>query len=461
MKRAAFHTLGCKVNSYETENMQKALMAAGYEICSFEEKADVYIINTCTVTNVADRKSRQMIRRARSMNEKAIVVAAGCYAQASGEKLKEEIPVDLILGNREKQQIAAVLERYLEKTGEFSRSGAQPAEGVLDSCQTGARGAALAPALGHIPAVPGREHTRAFLKIQDGCNQFCSYCIIPFVRGRVRSRGRSDIRREAEQFAAQGFRELVLTGIHLSSYGSDPGASGDLGQVIASLDDLPGIERIRVGSLEPLIITEEFVRGLQALRHFCPHFHLSLQSGSDAVLKRMNRHYSAETYRRGVDMIRRVFPEAAITTDVIVGFPGETEQEFSESEAFIRELNFYETHIFPYSRREGTRAAAMPDQRTRAEKAERASRLSELNRQRIREFLERRIGRSEEILTEEWVERGGARYLVGNTREYVKIAIPEQRFGESRIRENCLVSGRVGGFLEDGILLMEDIAAVR
>ena len=479
MKRAAFHTLGCKVNSYETENMQKALMAAGYEICSFEEKADVYIINTCTVTNVADRKSRQMIRRARSMNEKAIVVAAGCYAQASGEKLKEEIPVDLILGNREKQQIAAVLERYLEKTGEFSRSGAQPAEGVLDSCQTGAGGAeqpaegvldscqtgaggaALSPALNHIPAASGREHTRAFLKIQDGCNQFCSYCIIPFVRGRVRSRGRSDIRREAEQFAAQGFRELVLTGIHLSSYGSDPGASGDLGQVIASLDDLPGIERIRVGSLEPLIITEEFVRGLQALRHFCPHFHLSLQSGSDAVLKRMNRHYSAETYRRGVDMIRRVFPEAAITTDVIVGFPGETEQEFSESEAFIRELNFYETHIFPYSRREGTRAAAMPDQRTRAEKAERASRLSELNRQRIREFLERRIGRSEEILTEEWVERGGARYLVGNTREYVKIAIPEQRFGESRIRENCLVSGRVGGFLEDGILLMEDIAAVR
>lgn len=479
MKRAAFHTLGCKVNSYETENMQKALMAAGYEICSFEEKADVYIINTCTVTNVADRKSRQMIRRARSMNEKAIVVAAGCYAQASGEKLKEEIPVDLILGNREKQQIAAVLERYLEKTGESSRSGAQPAEGVLDSCQTGARGAeqpaegafdscqtgaggaALAPALGHIPAAPGREHTRAFLKIQDGCNQFCSYCIIPFVRGRVRSRGRSDIRREAEQFAAQGFRELVLTGIHLSSYGSDPGASGDLGQVIALLDDLPGIERIRVGSLEPLIITEEFVRGLQALRHFCPHFHLSLQSGSDAVLKRMNRHYSAETYRRGVDMIRRVFPEAAITTDVIVGFPGETEQEFSESEAFIRELNFYETHIFPYSRREGTRAAAMPDQRTRAEKAERASRLSELNQQRIREFLERRIGRSEEILTEEWVERGGTRYLVGNTREYVKIAIPEQRFGESRIRENCLVSGRVGGFLEDGILLMEDIAAVR
>lgn len=479
MKRAAFHTLGCKVNSYETENMQKALMAAGYEICSFEEKADVYIINTCTVTNVADRKSRQMIRRARSMNEKAIVVAAGCYVQASGEKLKEEIPVDLILGNREKQQIAAVLERYLEKTGESSRSGAQPAEGVLDSCQTGARGAeqpaegafdscqtgaggaALAPALGHIPAAPGREHTRAFLKIQDGCNQFCSYCIIPFVRGRVRSRGRSDIRREAEQFAAQGFRELVLTGIHLSSYGSDPGASGDLGQVIASLDDLPGIERIRVGSLEPLIITEEFVRGLQALRHFCPHFHLSLQSGSDAVLKRMNRHYSAETYRRGVDMIRRVFPEAAITTDVIVGFPGETEQEFSESEAFIRELNFYETHIFPYSRREGTRAAAMPDQRTRAEKAERASRLSELNQQRIREFLERRIGRSEEILTEEWVERGGTRYLVGNTREYVKIAIPEQRFGESRIRENCLVSGRVGGFLEDGILLMEDIAAVR
>ncbi len=479
MKRAAFHTLGCKVNSYETENMQKALMAAGYEICSFEEKADVYIINTCTVTNVADRKSRQMIRRARSMNEKAIVVAAGCYAQASGEKLKEEIPVDLILGNREKQQIAAVLERYLEKTGESSRSGAQPAEGAFDSCQTGAGsgeqpiegafdscqtgagGAALAPALGHIPAAPGREHTRAFLKIQDGCNQFCSYCIIPFVRGRVRSRGRSDIRREAEQFAAQGFRELVLTGIHLSSYGSDPGASGDLGQVIALLDDLPGIERIRVGSLEPLIITEEFVRGLQALRHFCPHFHLSLQSGSDAVLKRMNRHYSAETYRRGVDMIRRVFPEAAITTDVIVGFPGETEQEFSESEAFIRELNFYETHIFPYSRREGTRAAAMPDQRTRAEKAERASRLSELNRQRIREFLERRIGRSEEILTEEWVERGGARYLVGNTREYVKIAIPEQRFGESRIRENCLVSGRVGGFLEDGILLMEDIAAVR
>lgn len=442
MRRAAFHTLGCKVNSYETEAMQKALCDAGYEICSFEEKADVYIINTCTVTNMADRKSRQMIHRARSRSASAIVVAAGCYAEAAGARLKEDIAVDILIGNKEKRRIAEILEHYFEKTG---------AECKALNEENDLFGATK----------PFGGHTRAFLKIQDGCNQFCSYCIIPNVRGRIHSERLEDIQKEAERFALNGFRELVLTGIHLSSYGKDLGEGTDLGTVLETLDKIPGVERIRVGSLEPLIITEDFVERLKRLSHFCPHFHLSLQSGSDAVLKRMNRHYSADEYRKGVETIRRAFPEAAITTDVIVGFPGETEEEFLESRTFIREMRFYETHIFPYSRREGTRAADMPEQRTRAEKARRASELSLLNRQRIREFLTARIGTEQEILTEEFVEFSGESYLVGSAMEYVKIGIPMSFCERKNIQSNCLVRGRAGTFLGEDMLIMDDILEKR
>ena len=297
------------------------------------------------------------------------------------------------------------------------------------------------------------EHTRAFLKIQDGCNQFCSYCIIPYVRGRVRSRRAEEILAEAEQFAAKGCRELVLTGIHIASYGKDFGPEvpvRDLAGVIRMLDGVAGIDRVRVGSLEPKIVTEEFVQMLAGLRTFCPHFHLSLQSGSDTVLRRMNRHYTTEEYLKGVELIRKYFPEAAVTTDIICGFPGETEEEFRETLAFAEKVGFYEIHIFPYSVRQGTRAASMPGQLTKAEKAERVRRLSEIEARQSREFRERRIGREEEILTEETASIGGREWIVGNTREYVKIALPAECAGP-----NTLVRGKVKGFLDEEILEME------
>lgn len=474
MRTAAFHTLGCKVNTYETEAMQQALLRAGYELRSFEEPADVYIINTCSVTNIADRKSRQMLHRAKSMNPDAVVVAAGCYAQAAAGKLKEDTAVDLIVGNHEKREIAALLERYfvshdasrLCKTGgpgdcDFRADEKNQNTGNMDRAACVAVGdIAAVRAYDDISADTMSDHTRAFLKIQDGCNQFCSYCIIPYVRGRVRSRAFPELKEEVERFAAQGYRELVLTGIHLSSYGRDleriqsAGEHAEnLSDVICLLDRVEGIERIRVGSLEPQIVTEDFVRRLAGLRHFCPHFHLSMQSGSDAVLRRMNRHYSTAEFRRGVDTIRRVFPDAAITTDIIAGFPGETEEEFQETLAFTEEICFYETHIFPYSRREGTRAAEMPGQCTRAVKAARAEQLAALNRRHMREFRERRIGRWEEILVEEVAELNGRRYLLGNTREYVRIAAPLHENETAPV--NALISGQVTGFLTEELLELQ------
>lgn len=450
------------MNAYETEVMQQALQQAGYTLRAFEEAADVYIINTCSVTNIADRKSRQMLHRARSLNPAAVVVAAGCYAQAGAEALKQDGTVDIILGNQEKKDLVGVLERYFAARKEKG----QEEKFVLAE-------------VGDIAAVreydePGAEamedHTRAFLKIQDGCNQFCSYCIIPYVRGRIRSRRWEDIRGEALRLAAHGYREMVLTGIHLSSYGKDfsvdtaradggeekaEESARSLGEVLCLLDALPGIDRIRVGSLEPKIVTEEFVHVLKKLKHFCPHFHLSLQSGSDAVLRRMNRHYSAEEFLRGVELLRSVFPDAAITTDVIVGFPGETETEFEETVEFVKKVGFYETHIFPYSRREGTKAANMPGQLTRAEKAARAARLTETAQRLSREFRERRIGSEDEILTEEMVEIGGKRWLVGNSKEYVKLAIDAKECAALKIGVNQLVRGRVTGFINGELLRLE------
>ena len=342
MRTAAFHTLGCKVNAYETEAMEQALLAAGYELRSFEEAADVYIINTCSVTNIADRKSRQMLHRAKSLNPGAVVVAAGCYAQAAAESLKEDGSVDLVLGNQEKKDLVRILEAY------FSEEAA-PAVHVGDMRE--------AKRYEDLSANRSEEHTRAFLKVQDGCNQYCSYCIIPFLRGNIRSRRPGEVRREAERLAANGVRELVLTGIHLSSYGRDfknaeerddfGDGAANLLELLTLLDSVEGIERLRIGSLEPKIATPEFAAGLSKLKNFCPHFHLSLQSGSNATLKRMNRRYTAEEFREGVRALRAVFPDAAMTTDVIVGFPGESEEEFAESFAFISEIAFYETHIFP------------------------------------------------------------------------------------------------------------------
>lgn len=452
MRTAAFHTLGCKVNAYETEAMEQALLAAGYELRSFEERADVYIINTCSVTNIADRKSRQMLHRAKSLNPGAVVVAAGCYAQAAAESLKEDGSVDLVLGNQEKKDLVHILESY------FSEDAA-PAVHVGDMRE--------AKRYEDLSANRSEEHTRAFLKVQDGCNQYCSYCIIPFLRGNIRSRRPGEVRREAERLAANGVRELVLTGIHLSSYGRDfknkeeredfGDGAANLLELLTLLDSVEGIERLRIGSLEPKIATPEFAEGLSKLKHFCPHFHLSLQSGSNATLKRMNRRYTAEEFMAGVQALRAVFPDAAMTTDVIVGFPGESEAEFSESLAFISEIAFYETHIFPYSKREGTKAAAMPEQLSSAVKKERAARLQALNAERQRAFRTRRLGSVQEMLSEEITEIDGERYLIGNSREYVKLAVPLTALSEAP-ETNCLYRGKAERFLDAEILLLTNVS---
>ena len=348
MRKAAFHNLGCKVNSYETEAMQQLLEDAGYEIVPFREGADVYIINTCSVTNVADRKSRQMLHRAKKMNPSAAVVAVGCYVQAAGAELKKDEAVDLIVGNNQKKDLVQILDDYFadhENSGEILDIGHSQEYEEL-----------------HIRRIA--DHTRAFIKVQDGCNQFCSYCIIPYTRGRVRSRRPEDIEHEVRGIAEAGYKEIVLTGIHLSSYGVDfkDEQKENLLTLIKRLDQIPGIERLRLGSLEPRIVTREFAKELARLRTICPHFHLSLQSGCDATLKRMNRRYNAAEYQACCEILREEFDNPAITTDVIVGFPGETEEEFAETERFLKAIHFYEMHIFKYSRRAGTRAADMPDQ---------------------------------------------------------------------------------------------------
>ena len=439
VKSAAFHTLGCKVNIYETEAMRQALIREGYEIRSFEEPADVYVINTCSVTNIADRKSRQMMHRARSLNPDAVIVAAGCYAQAAAEQLKQDQSVDIVLGNREKNQIAEILEQWFREN-----SGAEKQQVLLAGDMT------KAFCYEDLSADTMDGHTRAFLKIQDGCNQFCTYCIIPYLRGRIRSRKAEDILREAQAFSRKGFRELVLTGIHLSSYGKDleGGSVKHLGDVIRLLDGVPGIDRVRVGSLEPRLITEPFLRTLSGLDHFCPHFHLSLQSGSDSVLKRMNRHYTAEEYFQSVCLLREYFPGAAVTTDIITGFPGETEEEFEETLRFAEKTEFYEIHIFPYSARKGTKAAAMPGQLPRAVKAERAQRLAALTKEQSRAFRAALTGKEAEILTEEEIVIRGVPYVVGSTREYVRCAAP------AGTAVNTLVRGTAEGFLTDDILLL-------
>ena len=344
MQKAALHNLGCKVNGYETDAMQQILEDAGYEIVDFSEKADVYIINTCTVTNMADRKSRQMLHRARKQNPDAIVVAAGCYAQESAEELKRETGVDILLGNNQKGGLLQAIRQFEQERTQVV-------------CVTDISGSTEYEQLS---VVKTAEHTRAYIKVQDGCNQFCSYCIIPYARGRVRSRSAEDIIKETENLAEAGYREVVLTGIHISSYGIDfMEEKENLLSLLRKLHEVEGIERIRLSSLEPRIVTEEFVKGIVELPKICPHFHLSLQSGCNTVLKRMNRHYTAEEYAAGVNLLRRYYEHPAITTDIIVGFPQETEEEFEQTAAFTDEIAFYETHIFKYSMREGTRAAAM------------------------------------------------------------------------------------------------------
>ncbi len=421
-RKAALHNLGCKVNAYELEAIQQMLEQQGYEIVPFAPGADIYIINTCTVTNIADRKSRQMLHKAKKMNPDAVVVACGCYVQAAGEKLEQDSAIDLVVGNNKKKEIPAILEEYFREKEE-GRSGS----GTWVTDMTHNREYET------LSISRTAEHTRAFIKVQDGCNQFCTYCIIPYARGRVRSRRPEDVLEEVRRLAESGCQEVVLTGIHLSSYGVDLEEGQNLLALIRTIHAVDGIRRIRLGSLEPGIITEEFAEAIAALPKVCPHFHLSLQSGCDTVLERMNRRYRSEEYMEKCRLLRRVYDRPALTTDVIVGFPGETEEEFEASRAFVEEVNFFETHIFKYSRREGTRAAAMPDQIPEQEKTRRSHILLELDERRRQEYMESFLGEEKEVLLEEKVELDGKNWWVGYTREYLKAIVPDD--GKNRANE--------------------------
>ena len=436
-KKVALHNLGCKVNAYEVEAMQQLLEKAGYEIVPFTEGADVYLINTCTVTNIADRKSRQMLHKAKKMNPDAIVVAAGCYAQADTEKLKEDNAVDLILGNNQKTQIVEVLEEYEKEHSKQVQ--------VIEINHT--------KEYEELSIEQTAEHVRAYIKVQDGCNQFCTYCIIPFARGRVRSRKIADVLREVETLASKGYKEVVLTGIHLSSYGVDFSKEEreSLLSLIQAVSKVEGIQRIRLGSLEPRIITEEFLEGIVATGKVCPHFHLSLQSGCNKTLKNMNRRYSAQEYAEKCELIRKYYPAPALTTDVIVGFPMETEEDFEESYEFVKNIHFYETHIFKYSRRHGTKAAAMDGQLTEAVKTQRSEKLLELHDIRAKEYEEAMIGKTIELLLEEEIEEDGKMWYVGHSREYVRAVIEKT----AAHQVNDLVEAKVTGFVTDHLLRAE------
>ena len=436
-KKVALHNLGCKVNAYEVEAMQQLLENAGYETVPFEEGADVYVINTCTVTNIADRKSRQMLHKAKKMNPDAIVVATGCYAQADTEKLKEDVAVDLILGNNQKTQI-------VEALAEYEKEHAKQVQ-VIEINHT--------KEYEELSIASTAEHVRAYIKVQDGCNQFCTYCIIPFARGRVRSRKIAEVLNEVETLAAKGYREVVLTGIHLSSYGVDFAGEEkeSLLSLIQAVSKVEGIERIRLGSLEPRIITEEFLEGIVATGKVCPHFHLSLQSGCDKTLKNMNRRYSAQEYADKCELIRRFYPAPALTTDVIVGFPQETEEDFEESYEFVKNIHFYETHIFKYSRRHGTKAAAMDGQLTEAVKAQRSDKMLELHEKRAKEYEEALIGKEIELLLEEETEIDGKQWYVGHSREYVRAVVEKN----DTHKVNDLITVKAVGFVKDHILRAE------
>lgn len=433
MKKAALHNLGCKVNAYETEAMQQMLEAAGYEIVSFGEKADVYVINTCSVTNMADRKSRQMLHRAKKQNPEAVVVAAGCYVQTKEDEAVADEAIDIMIGNNVKHELVSKLDEYFRDHGKI--------DAVLDINDRNQE-------FEELYLEKPSEHTRAFIKVQDGCNQFCSYCIIPYARGRVRSRNMDSVLEEVNRLVENGYQEVVLTGIHLSSYGIEIGES--LLHLIQEMHKVEGIKRIRLGSLEPKVVTEEFASALSQLEKICPHFHLSLQSGCDATLQRMNRKYTAEEYKTGCAILRKYFEHPAITTDVIVGFPGETEEEFLTTKAFLEEIHFYEMHIFQYSKRQGTRAAEMKNQVPESTKKVRSAELIELGDTMSHEFRQYYLGREEEVLFEEATEIDGKEYYIGYTKEYVKVAKVSDI-----LLENRMIKGTLTKMINDEIYLME------
>lgn len=438
--KVALHNLGCKVNAYEIEAMQQLLEEAGYEIVPFEPGADIYVINTCTVTNIADRKSRQMLHKAKKMNPEAIVVATGCYVQTGGEKLKKDEAIDLVLGNNQKINIVEALAEYAEnKPGHGSH--------VIKINQT--------KEYEELSIDHTAEHVRAYIKVQDGCNQFCTYCIIPYARGRVRSRNIESVLKEVRALAEKGYKEVVLTGIHLSSYGVDfPEEKKEtLLSLIRAVHEIEGIRRIRLGSLEPGIVTREFAEGIAALPKVCPHFHLSLQSGCDETLERMNRRYRSGEYRERCELLREVYGNPALTTDVIVGFPQESEEEFRKSYDFVDSVRFYETHIFKYSRRQGTKAAAMDGQLTEAEKSFRSEKMIELHHRHAGDYEKSMLGKNLEVLIEEEYTKDGRTWYLGHSREYIKTAVPKsEAYGV-----NDIVIVKAEGFLEEHIMTGEAV----
>ena len=436
--RVALHNLGCKVNAYEIEAMQQLLEEAGYEIVPFEPGADIYVINTCTVTNIADRKSRQMLHKAKKMNSEAIVVATGCYVQTGGDKLEKDEAIDLVLGNNQKINIVEALAEYAEnKPGHGSH--------VIKINQT--------KEYEDLSIDHTAEHVRAYIKVQDGCNQFCTYCIIPYARGRVRSRNIESVLKEVHSLAEKGYKEVVLTGIHLSSYGVDfPEEKKEtLLSLIRAVHEIEGIQRIRLGSLEPGIVTREFAEGIAALPKVCPHFHLSLQSGCDETLERMNRRYRIGEYRERCELLREVYENPALTTDVIVGFPQESEEEFQKSYDFVDGIHFYETHIFKYSRRQGTKAAAMDGQLTEAEKARRSEKMIEMHHRHAKDYERSMLGKELEVLIEEEYTKDGQIWYLGHSREYIKTAVPKsENYGV-----NDIVRVKAESFLEEHIMTGE------
>ena len=438
--KVALHNLGCKVNAYEIEAMQQLLEEAGYEIVPFEPGADIYVINTCTVTNIADRKSRQMLHKAKKMNPEAIVVATGCYVQTGGEKLEKDEAIDLVLGNNQKINIVEALAEYAEnKPGHGSH--------VIKINQT--------KEYEELSIDHTAEHVRAYIKVQDGCNQFCTYCIIPYARGRVRSRNIESVLKEVRALAEKGYKEVVLTGIHLSSYGVDfPEEKKEtLLSLIRAVHEIEGIRRIRLGSLEPGIVTREFAEGIAALPKVCPHFHLSLQSGCDETLERMNRRYRSGEYRERCELLREVYGNPALTTDVIVGFPQESEEEFRKSYDFVDSIRFYETHIFKYSRRQGTKAAVMDGQLTEAEKSFRSEKMIELHHRHAGDYEKSMLGKNLEVLIEEEYTKNGRTWYLGHSREYIKTAVPKsEAYGV-----NDIVIVKAEGFLEEHIMTGEAV----
>ena len=442
MKKAALHNLGCKVNAYETEAMQQLLEEAGYEIVPFSEKADVYVVNTCSVTNMADRKSRQMLHKAKKLNPDSIVVGAGCYVQTKEQEAISDLAIDIIIGNNKKHELVSLINEYMAKR-ENTHSDLFTENAVIDINDNKQE-------FEELFLSKTAEHTRAFIKVQDGCNQFCSYCIIPYARGRVRSRSIENVLAEVNRLAQNGFKEIVLTGIHLSSYGVD--CDDNLLHLIQEVHKVEGIERIRLGSFEPRLITEEFASELSKLEKVCPHFHLSLQSGCDETLNRMNRKYTTEEYARSCQLLRKYFDHPAITTDVIVGFPGETEEEFEKTKEYLEKIHFYEMHIFKYSKRQGTRAAVMDNQVPDEIKTKRSSILIELGNRMSKEYRDYYIGMDKEVLFEEKTKLSGKDYFVGYTKEYVKVAIETQENVENR-----LITGKIAEPLSGEVYLMKNI----